>query len=29
MYKNRVRGDVEQGERATIREALMVKAQAA
>ena len=29
MDKNRIRGDAEQGERATFREALVVKAQAA
>jgi hypothetical protein len=29
MYKNRIRGDAERGERATNREAPMVKAQAA
>jgi hypothetical protein len=29
MDKNRIQGDAEQGERATFREALVVKAQAA
>lgn len=29
MYKNRIRGDAEHGERARTREAAMVKAQAA
>ncbi len=29
MYKNRIRGDAERGERASDREAAMVKAQAA
>jgi hypothetical protein len=29
MDKNRIRGDAEQGERATFREAFVVKAQAA